>query len=299
MRKFEWTRTFVWPVMLVIVLLAACAPLQFPTAAIPPTGGTPAPETSPEAGETPDATPGAEDEGDSNIPTTGETGEQIQPSDDLERFPESRPPDIPSLTISNEFVSAGQDMVVQGTGFEANSTVLIYAGRPDTGADRNPLASASADDEGSFTLHTVLPADLPPDAVTAGQLLIVAAAEDGRVLAQQVVQTGQAGEVGEETQQPDQPEDEMDLSQLGFDFEDTILPQLNQALNANYTMEDLNVTRLEARRWPNGCLGLGAEGEFCTQQIVPGYRIVVEVAGQVYEVRTNENGSQVRLNPEQ
>ena len=294
MRKIRTNQHFVWPVLVIAVLLiAACAPVQFPTAAVPPTGGTPEAGTTPDAGQI-----GGEDdeEGGSTIPPTGETGEQIPPSGDLDRFPEAKPPTVPRITLTRETVTPGQEIVIQGTGFDANSTVLIFAGRPDIGVEKDPLTSARANEQGFFTAHTVLPADLPADALTAGQLLLVAAGEDEQVLAQIVAQTGAAGEVGDETGEPGEPAGEIDLSQLGFDFEGMVLPQLNQTLGSNYTMDNLSVTRLEPTRWPNGCLGLGAADEFCTQQIVPGYRIVVNIEGQPHEIRTNESGSQVRVN---
>ncbi|HZW04317.1 MAG TPA: hypothetical protein VFF68_10345, partial [Anaerolineaceae bacterium] len=234
-----------------------------------------------------------------------------------------RPQGVPLLTVTSETVAPGQEIVVQGLGFEANTSVSIFTGRPDVGEAKQALTTAPVDEQGMFTAHAVLPVEFPADAVTAGQLLIVAGGEDGQVLAQTVVQTGQAATApgtqtappagGEQTQQPgaddsteqpdggsgtQQPEDEGDLSQLGFDFETSVLPALNQALSGNFTMDDLTVSRIEARRWPNGCLGLGGEGEFCTQQIVSGFRILVDVNGQAVEVRTNENGSQVRVSRE-
>lgn len=50
----------------------------------------------------------------------------------------------------------------------------------------------------------------------------------------------------------------------------------------------------EPAEWRDGCLGLARPGEMCTQVIIPGYKIVVAVAGQQYEFHTNESGSQVR-----
>jgi hypothetical protein len=65
---------------------------------------------------------------------------------------------------------------------------------------------------------------------------------------------------------------------------------------------DLGVAKTEVEvisyyqtEWEDGCLGLGEAGQFCTQEIVSGWHIFVQVAEhQEYEVRTNENGRNVR-----
>lgn len=54
------------------------------------------------------------------------------------------------------------------------------------------------------------------------------------------------------------------------------------------------VNDYEEKEWSDGCLGLTSEGEFCTQAIVPGYRIVVEADDKEYIYRTNSDGSVVR-----
>jgi hypothetical protein len=65
---------------------------------------------------------------------------------------------------------------------------------------------------------------------------------------------------------------------------------------------DLAVTKAEVEvlsyyqtEWQDGCLGLGEAGEFCTQEIVSGWYIFVQVGDhEEYEVRTNEDGRNVR-----
>lgn len=49
----------------------------------------------------------------------------------------------------------------------------------------------------------------------------------------------------------------------------------------------------EAVDWPDGCLGAARPGMMCTQAIVPGWRIVLEVDGLQYEYRTNQDASQI------
>jgi hypothetical protein len=55
----------------------------------------------------------------------------------------------------------------------------------------------------------------------------------------------------------------------------------------------VKVVSIEDVDWPNGCLGVQRMGVMCTQQIVPGFRIILEVNGQQYEYHTNSSGSVV------
>ncbi len=68
---------------------------------------------------------------------------------------------------------------------------------------------------------------------------------------------------------------------------------LSQSLNL--PPGKLTLTSTEAVDWPNGCLGVQKLGMMCTQAIVPGYKILIEADGQVYEVRTNEDGTVVEV----
>lgn len=47
----------------------------------------------------------------------------------------------------------------------------------------------------------------------------------------------------------------------------------------------------EAVDWPNGCLGVVRPGVLCTQNVVPGFRILFSVNGQKYEYHTNQDGT--------
>jgi hypothetical protein len=59
--------------------------------------------------------------------------------------------------------------------------------------------------------------------------------------------------------------------------------------------DQVKVVSVEAVEWPNGCLGVQRMGVMCTQQIVPGFRIILEANGQRYEYHTNRSGSQLVL----
>ncbi|MEA3337579.1 MAG: hypothetical protein U9R25_16910 [Chloroflexota bacterium] len=58
---------------------------------------------------------------------------------------------------------------------------------------------------------------------------------------------------------------------------------------------DLEILSIEPASWPNSCLGLGQAGEMCLDVITPGYRIIVGVDGQEVEVRSDEQGTVVRV----
>ena len=50
-------------------------------------------------------------------------------------------------------------------------------------------------------------------------------------------------------------------------------------------------------QWPNACLGMTSPGQACADEVTPGWRLVFNVNGQQYEVRTDDSGSSFRLAP--
>jgi len=62
-------------------------------------------------------------------------------------------------------------------------------------------------------------------------------------------------------------------------------------------VEQLEVFSVEARQFPNSCLGLAQEGEACAEVIVPGYQGVLLGEGVQYEFRVSEDGSVMRFLP--
>jgi hypothetical protein len=71
--------------------------------------------------------------------------------------------------------------------------------------------------------------------------------------------------------------------------------QLN--INAQTDAQNIMVVSVEAVDWPDGCLGLAPPDQMCTQVIVPGYRVLLDVDGVQYEARTSVDGGQVGLVP--
>jgi hypothetical protein len=57
----------------------------------------------------------------------------------------------------------------------------------------------------------------------------------------------------------------------------------------------VTVVEMAQTDWPDSCLGLGRADESCAQAVTPGWRVLLSVNGQNYEVRTDESGSAIRL----
>lgn len=64
---------------------------------------------------------------------------------------------------------------------------------------------------------------------------------------------------------------------------------------SNVSRRELQITRVEQRTWNNGCLGLVEPGVFCTQVLVPGWRVQVEGNYRTWVYRTNQTGSVIKL----
>lgn len=61
----------------------------------------------------------------------------------------------------------------------------------------------------------------------------------------------------------------------------------------NIATDQIKLVSTEAETWPDGCLGVALPGMMCTQALVDGFRILLSAGGQVYEYRTNQDGSLV------
>ena len=66
------------------------------------------------------------------------------------------------------------------------------------------------------------------------------------------------------------------------------------AATLNIQLPDIVVNSVTHTDWPDACLGLPNQGESCAQVVTPGWKIDVTINGTQYEVRTNEDGTQVR-----
>ena len=63
----------------------------------------------------------------------------------------------------------------------------------------------------------------------------------------------------------------------------------------NLEKKEVIVLEITKTQWPDGCLGLAAEGEICTLELVPGYAVTLEALGQRYQYRTDDALLTVRL----
>jgi hypothetical protein len=77
------------------------------------------------------------------------------------------------------------------------------------------------------------------------------------------------------------------------DVVETVRGQVAQKLDV--PLEGVTLGELVPVEWPDACLGLSGPDEMCAMVITPGYRVTATVDGQTYEVRTNAEGTVVRL----
>jgi len=66
------------------------------------------------------------------------------------------------------------------------------------------------------------------------------------------------------------------------------------AESSNLSEDQVFVSNFAEMEWPDGCLGLATEGEMCTQAIVPGFMVSIQIDGQEYNYRTDSEGNQIR-----
>ena len=57
----------------------------------------------------------------------------------------------------------------------------------------------------------------------------------------------------------------------------------------------LQIQAAQPQTWPDGCLGLAKPGEFCTQALVQGWRIVLTDKQKTWVYRTDSSGANLRL----
>jgi hypothetical protein len=57
----------------------------------------------------------------------------------------------------------------------------------------------------------------------------------------------------------------------------------------------LQIQAAQPQTWPDGCLGLAKPGEFCTQALVQGWRIILTDNQKTWVYRTDSSGANLRL----
>jgi hypothetical protein len=96
--------------------------------------------------------------------------------------------------------------------------------------------------------------------------------------------------------EPSYPDEQPTSTHIPVD----LTPAQRAALNAlmeqlSLQADKIKLVSTEAVTWPNGCLGIVRMGVMCTQNEVPGFKIILEANGQQYEFHTNQDGSIVML----
>lgn len=72
---------------------------------------------------------------------------------------------------------------------------------------------------------------------------------------------------------------------------------LSEALGIS--VEQIETVSFEQREWPNACLGLPAQDEMCAEVITPGFLVTLAAGGETYQVRTNLEATNVRIEGEE
>lgn len=91
----------------------------------------------------------------------------------------------------------------------------------------------------------------------------------------------------------------LDMGDDGDDAPDVPIPvavaQQVLAQQVNVTPDQITIVDYEEVEWENTCLGLNLEAELCEDQVIPGYRVVLEADGDEYEIHTDDQGQRVAL----
>ena len=71
--------------------------------------------------------------------------------------------------------------------------------------------------------------------------------------------------------------------------------QVSQKLEV--ALQQVQIKSVERREWLDACLGLPEVDEVCAQTITPGWLVTVEIAGNAYGFRVDEEGTTIRQEP--
>lgn len=139
--------------------------------------------------------------------------------------------------------------------------------------------------------------------VVVGCLLLISACAPSEILPEQGAATQEARQTPniDHTLSP-VPEQTTPLPTIGIiipqEEADMIFEKVRTMIAEQIRVSEKEIKLIEISpvEWPDGCLGLASPDEMCLQVITPGYRLLIEVNGNILEVRTDQNGNQVRVN---
>jgi len=93
---------------------------------------------------------------------------------------------------------------------------------------------------------------------------------------------------------------EVPVTQVNPDLQNALPPdvalnvqnQISQTLGV--AVENIQITKVEQKDWPNACLGLPEGDEVCAEAITPGWLLTFNVDGQEYKYRVDKTGTVIR-----
>ena len=62
-------------------------------------------------------------------------------------------------------------------------------------------------------------------------------------------------------------------------------------------LASIQITSVEQKDWPNGCLGLPEGDEACVEAITPGWLLTFNIDNQEYKYRVDQTGPVIRQEP--
>ena len=62
-------------------------------------------------------------------------------------------------------------------------------------------------------------------------------------------------------------------------------------------LETIEITNVEQKDWPDGCLGLPEGDEACVEAITPGWLLTFNIDNQEYKYRVDQTGTVIRQEP--
>src|SRR5689334_3709069 len=71
--------------------------------------------------------------------------------------------------------------------------------------------------------------------------------------------------------------------------------QISQTLGV--AVENIKITQVEQKDWPNACLGLPQGNEACAEVATPGWLLTFNINGQEYKYRVDKTGTIIRQEP--
>ena len=85
------------------------------------------------------------------------------------------------------------------------------------------------------------------------------------------------------------------------DQENTVISAAKSALakQLQISVDSIQLMDIQQVQWPDGCLGVQQPGIMCAMHVVDGYKVMLSANDQTHEVRSNLDGSQIVVVPEQ